>query len=355
MIKLKKTKKFSVLLSVILALVCLCTAVTVVLASSNKFTFYPDSDLSKEKATILMDELNKKDFSELINEVNKLQQSRDEEEKIAYYYDAIKNKLPETAVSKITAELLDNKNTDDTKINLMILCDSENIKLDYEELLPLLDDNASVSVKNMVIDLIAKDGEAFIDVIEEQALSADDSSVIKSLTLLANLEAEKAEEIADDILSDLTVVFSERHKAALLTKANLLRENATQKEINSFISLCDNIISNMPADNKEEKEIAVIYALSAMQIKETLSYLIKLDNDTAESFRAYVTEENRTVVDNIFDMPADAENVELLLQVAPYYVPKEDFVKKANDYSEKNSEFFAKYPEYQVCLEEMIK
>ena len=348
-----KSKNRQKLTALIVAAICIASGTVAALASNNKLNIHTDIDMSEAEAIKLIDSLQKKDMSELINEVNKLHLA-EEEEKIMYYYDAIKSKLAKTPSDKISAELLSKSNTDDVKINLMTLCSSENIKLEYDNLLSLLDSNTPPSVKNVFIDLLATEGDKYADSIEKLAETDNDPCIVKALTVLYSMRPEKAEAITNEILSD-TKAFSEKHNAALVTKANILSSKPDKADIEAFISVCDSIVNTTSTETEDEKEISVIYALSSVKNTATLSYLLSLENETAINFRSYIVEENRQIIDNIIDSAATSENAALLIQAAPYYVPQAEYISKINEYLNQNAEFFSMHSELKNALEEVTR
>lgn len=353
--KIKNSKKFLIGFCVLFAtLVCSASVTAAAIVGNNSITIHPNENF-KEDETVIINELQQKDIEKLIDEVNKLDFFT-AEEKIICYYDVIRSKLKDAPIEDITVELLDNKNTDDVRINLLLLCDLEGIKLDYADLLQMLDDeNISPSVKNVLIDLMGSEGEKYIDEIEAFVLSYNESSIIEALSTLQSLNPKKAENIANDILSDLTGTFSEKYKAALITKAASLYTKSSQKETKEFIDICNNVINNMPTDDEDEKEISVIYALSSIQNIDCLSYLMNIESEKAISFRAYIVDENQSVINDILKEAPNTENVELLAKISPYYVPQKDIIDKINKYLYSNDEYFEKNPDQKNMLLEVGK
>lgn len=339
----------------LIVLVCSLSAVAVVKATNNEIQIYLDGNFTQDEAVSFIDKLQQKELSKLIDEANELDLLASQEDEVIYYYDVIRSKLSDVSVDDITAELLSEKNTDDVKINLLILCSSEGVALNYEELLPMLDDDSiSASVKGVLLDLIAGEGSTYADEIEARAYSCSDSDIMEVLTTLQSLRPEKAEMIANEILSDITSNFSEKHKAALVTKANSLHSDFSQQEAKDFIDICNDMLNKMPADDEEEKEISVIYALSSMQSKDSFYYLFSLESENAISFRAYIVEENQSVINDILSEKPSADAVILLAKIAPYYVPKKEYFEKINIYLTENAEYFDEKTEQKNILLEVI-
>lgn len=335
--------------------ICSASITIAALADNNRLSVSPDSSLSIEESVELTNKLEKKDFSQLVSETDKLDINKNNDV-FGCYYDAIKTKLHDTSVKDITSEILNKKINDETKINLILLCETENIKIDYEDLVPMLkDEKVSSNVKGVLVDLLAAENDSYADTIEEYAKSCDSSELMRALQSLASVRPSEAEKIANDILSDLTDTFSSRYKAALVSKSVILENGGSSEAINNFIDTCDYILKNMQADDTDEKEISVIYSLSALKDKKSFSYLMNLNTENAVDFRAYIVDENENVINSILDSAPDAESVSLIARTIMYYVPQAEFKEKINEYLNKNSDYFDKNTEQKEILLEVIK
>lgn len=352
----KSLIKYLLISSIILAVIVCSVSLTVTALSKRANNDINSSEnLIEQDVTQFAKQLQKKKLNELIADVNSLDFSADEEE-IVCYYEVIKTKLHNAPKGDVTKELLDNDNSDDVKVNLLILCDSENIDVDYEKLLPILSDvNASASVKNVLIDLMAGEGNEYVDEIEEQALAYNESTFMNALTNLQFFRPEKAAEITNNVLSDLKNEFSPIYKGALVAKSIALYLNSEQEERNSFIEICDDILKNMNAEDKEEKEISVIYSLSSVKSRETFFYLMSLESEKAKSFRAYIVEENQEIIDDILSEAPSAESIELLAKTSSYYVPQADYQDMIKIYIEKNDSYLETNQAQKNILLEVIK
>ena len=353
---MKETKKKLFAYVLLVAFVCSVTLTATAISNKKEISLFSDGNLTQDEALAIVSELQEKDLLTLIQEANKLDSSSTAGDKIVYYYEVIKNKLSDTPPERIITALLDTNNTDEVKINILTLCEVEDVAIDYDQLIPLLDDNnTSSALKNVLIDLMAGKGNKYADEIEEHALLCNESNIFKALTTLQALRPKKAEIIADDILSDLNTSFSEKYKAAIITKANILHSKSDRFATNEFISICDNIYNDMSAKDPEEKEITVLYALSLVQSRETFAYLMDKEDDLSKSFRAYIVEENQTVINDILAEKPTTDSVRLLVKTAPYYYPRTVFVEKINTYLSNNAEFFGENQELCSMLLEVIK
>lgn len=268
----------------------------------------------------------------------------------------MKNKLRSTSVKDISSEILNKKINDDTKINLILLCETENIKINYADLIPMLrDENVSSNVKGVLVDILAEENDLYADTIEDYAKTCDSSELMRALLSLTSVRPNEAKKIANNILSDLTNSFSSRYKAALVSKSVMLENSGSTEEINNFINTCDYILKNMPADDSDEKEISVIYSLSALKDKKSFCYLMNSDNETAVDFRSYVVDENEDVINSVLDSAPDAESVDLIAKTYMYYVPQAEFKEKINEYLNKNKGYFDSNLDQKETLIEAVK
>lgn len=65
---------------------------------------------------------------------------------------------------------------------------AENIKIDYEDLIPMLkDEKVSSAVKGVLVDLLADENNSYADTIEYYAKSCDSSELMRALQLKYNL------------------------------------------------------------------------------------------------------------------------------------------------------------------------
>lgn len=355
--KAKTRKKIIVSGVVVLALiVCTISLTAVATTGKNEISLYSDGSLTADEASVFVKDLQKKSLSNLVDGANDLDFSKTPEDKIGYYYQVIKTKLADAASGDITKMLLNDKNTDDVKANLLMICSAENIPLDYDKLLPILyDENVSNYVKSILIDLMSGEGDKYVEEIEKQARSSDNPIIMEALTSLMSHRPESAMEISNEILSDLSESFDRKHKAALITKANLLHDTSDTQEIQNFVNLCDEILKTMPADDVEDKEVIVIDSLSLMQKKESFFYLMNLENAKAIDFRSFVVHQNQPVIEELLKETPNADTVALLAKVFFYYAPEEEYKEMLRGYLEKNADYFAENLAQKDELLEVIK
>lgn len=336
----------------ILTIVISVTAMT----KEREIPLMADGSLSKKEAEAFIEELQKKDLGSLIRDVNELDFSKTEEDKIYYYYEVIKNKLRDASAEEISSVISSPETKDDVKINILTLCEAEGIILDYDGLLSLLEqDTVSAPVKNLLLDLLTGKGDNYADLLEEKALSADDTIIQKALSDLYVLRPDTAVEIADSILSDLSGPFSAKIKAALLTKAIALQENPSDREIEKFVHICDHMLKNMSASDEEERNATVIASLAQLENRISFSYLMSLEGENYEDAKSFIVYENKNVVDALFNEKPDADTVSLILKAAPYYFPNEEIVENIQKYLEKNAEYFEKNKEQKDLLAGVIQ
>ncbi len=353
---MNKTKKILTVIAFILVTAVCATGVTIaVLADANRISINSDGVLSAEEAVKLTNKLEKKNFSQLIKETDKLDINKDGDI-FGCYYDAVKSKLHDVSKNDITSELLSKKISDDTKINLLLLCETEEVEINYDDLLPILEDKSvSSGVKGVLVDLLAGEDETYADEIAKYASTCGESELTRALLALKDVRPEQAEKKANNILSDMSGSFSPAHKAAIIVKSALLESNSTDDEIDSFINVCDRILKSMPADDVDDKEVSVIYALSALKSKKSFSYLMNLDMENAVDFRAYIVDENEDVIDGILNSSPDFESVDLIAKTYAYYVPQAQFKEKTEKYLNDNGGYFSENADQKEMLLEVIK
>lgn len=260
-----------------------------------------------------------------------------------------------SASDDIVAKIFLNNNiSEDNRVTLLThYYATKKETIDFENFLPILDDKkASAGLKCTLLGMLSSQGEEYADVIEAQALKIDDPIVYEALPDLYGVRPEKAEMMADSILSDLTEPFSDKYKAALMTKPIAFSSGKTDDDINAFIDVCDNMLNNMQADDEEEKAITIIYTLSSTGKREALSYLMNSTHETVAEFgsRCSVVEENKAIIEDLLKEEPSQGSVDLLAKCEPYYVPTEEALQKVNDYMETNAAYFESETEQNNLL-----
>lgn len=276
-----------------------------------------NKDFSNISETEAMSKLAQNSFEEIINDINILSNNVEMSDLI-FHANALAEKAKEVPQEQISKEILNENNTDTTRVILTQIYRHIGGDGNNQELLALLEEkDVDFEIKRNILLNVYQTAPNDSQFYEKIALGEDDRLAFHAIKILNETNPKLAMEISDAIIENFDGTVTEKMRAAVKVKGSQLSNSSSKDELQEFINLCDSMLTNA---SKEDDIVAdtVIFALSDVMSTETISYIIasdKVDNVV----KTYCIDQNYSVLaEMISDNPTKSE-IEIVSRAMSIY------------------------------------
>ncbi|GEM_PF-6619846 len=254
----------------------------------NKYSHVQDEEELIEKLSLMS-------FEEIIAEINVLSEKTDASNLITHA-NVLKDKAADISVAQLESEIVNEKNTDITRVILIQINSALNNVTNDKLLKSLVEqDNINFEIKRNALLSIFKSKSNNTTFIEKIALGNDERLAFQAIKQLSRTHPEKAIRIADDILDDYNGTMTDKVRAALKAKAIYLSYNSAPNERIEFIDFCEKILIANNYDSEAYGVFTVLNSLSDTLSEETITYIVNNENIYRE-FKLFSIERNFTIL-----------------------------------------------------------
>lgn len=259
------------------------------------------------------EEIDKMNFRELLNGLNKLDFSFDMPE-LDDYMSALREKVKDATDKELVDAFTDPHNSAEVRTALIELA-PESAKESAKEKLRALLEKKSVSFDVRAEALSALEELRDVDALVRTAAGDDEMLAFDALRYLSWIAPERLSEMLPDILNSYNGVMNERIRGAIVFSGELFKQGFAKTKPEEFVSFCERVLTDLPDSEARAgvtTAISVGFALEDMHCKEGVSCLLR-HKEITDTIRYGAVTSNLDVLLSLKSPDMTVEDAETLI------------------------------------------